>query len=69
MTSLEAKTSAFPGLAKKLSRLIQFATVSSYTVKDEVEEGFSGLIDELHLLFSKLQRAPNWKALRPGASL
>lgn len=57
MTSLEAKTSAFPGLAKKLSRLIQFATVSSYTVTDEVEEGFSGLIDELPLLFPKLHRA------------
>jgi hypothetical protein len=42
MTSPKQRLPAFPGLAKKLSRLIQFATVSSYTVTDEVEEGFVG---------------------------
>ena len=57
MTNPGNNALAFPDLAKKLSRLIQFATVSSYTAAEESEEAFTGLIDTLPLLFPKLHQA------------
>ena len=54
MTNPDPKAPYFPDLAKKLSRLIQFATISSYAPAEEVDQVFSGLIDELPLLFPKL---------------
>ena len=56
MTKPDLKASAFPGLAEKLSRLIQFPTVSSHIAAEENEEAFSALINELPLLFPRLHQ-------------
>jgi len=52
-----APGSTYPDLPKKLSRLIQFATVSAYDPKDEDEEAFSALKRELPLLYPRVHEA------------
>ena len=57
MTGNEASGTAYPDLPKKLSRLIQFATVSSYNPGDEDEEAFAALKKELPLLYPLVHAA------------
>ncbi len=56
MKNLDVNALTFPNLSEKLSRLIQFATVSSFTAEEEAGQAFSGLIGELPLLFPKLHQ-------------
>lgn len=51
MKNDETTPSDYPELPRKLSRLVQFATVSSYDPKEEDEDAFAALKSELVSLF------------------
>ncbi|HWP68531.1 MAG TPA: M20/M25/M40 family metallo-hydrolase, partial [Rectinemataceae bacterium] len=54
MHSSVVSSVGYPDLPKKLSRLIQFATVSSYDPKEEDEEAFASLKRELPILYPRV---------------